>query len=302
MEPSQEQKEIINLISSGTSVICDAVAGSGKTTTVLFIAQQNPGKLIWQITYNKDLKFEVRNRADKQQLTNLTVHTYHSLAYNAYDGSGCKDDGIKKIVNCNTQLKINCCFDILIIDEAQDMTELYYTLINKFIADVYKLSGKKITLLVLGDEYQCIYKFKKSDSRYLTLGLLIYENISALQCSDIQKKHLTTSYRLTRNIANFVNTFVLEKQNYIRAIKDGPKVKYIYDNSMDNTTYILLAEIIKLLKSGLYKYDDIFILGASVSSNSSPISKLENLLVAMNIPCYKTSSMDDYDTNIFNIS
>ena len=46
---SNEQIDIINTIKQNKNVICDAVAGSGKTTTVLELAKALPDKLILQI-------------------------------------------------------------------------------------------------------------------------------------------------------------------------------------------------------------------------------------------------------------
>jgi superfamily II DNA or RNA helicase len=40
-----EQKIIIDTITNNSNVIVNAVAGSGKTTTLLFIAQKNPHRL-----------------------------------------------------------------------------------------------------------------------------------------------------------------------------------------------------------------------------------------------------------------
>ena len=50
MNPSDEQKEILKAIKEDYSVIGDCVAGSGKTTTVFFIAKMFPNKNILQIT------------------------------------------------------------------------------------------------------------------------------------------------------------------------------------------------------------------------------------------------------------
>jgi superfamily II DNA or RNA helicase len=53
--PSSEQQLIIDAIKRGENVSVNAVAGSGKTTTILGIAKQIPEKKILQITYNLSL-------------------------------------------------------------------------------------------------------------------------------------------------------------------------------------------------------------------------------------------------------
>ena len=66
--PSEEQNEIINSIRDNKNVIADCVAGSGKTTTVLFLAHYFPDKNIIQITYNAELKMEVRKKVKTNKL------------------------------------------------------------------------------------------------------------------------------------------------------------------------------------------------------------------------------------------
>ena len=48
-KPSEEQEKIINAIVNNKNVIVNAVAGSGKTTTVLLIANKLQHKKILQI-------------------------------------------------------------------------------------------------------------------------------------------------------------------------------------------------------------------------------------------------------------
>ena len=51
--PSLEQQAIINTIKNGQHVAVNAVAGSGKTTTILGLASQCSESKIIQITYNR---------------------------------------------------------------------------------------------------------------------------------------------------------------------------------------------------------------------------------------------------------
>ena len=60
-------------------MIVDSVAGSGKTTSVLYIAHTYPEHRILMLTYNARLKFETRSRATALCLGNIEVHTYHSF-------------------------------------------------------------------------------------------------------------------------------------------------------------------------------------------------------------------------------
>ena len=149
----------------------DAVAGTGKTTLILSIAENLVDKKILQMTYNKSLKFEVREKINEKKLENINIHTYHSLAVCYYSEKAYVDNEIRKIVWNNEKPNIKIpTFDILVLDECQDMSYLYFQLMVKFLFDM----GSKVQLLILGDYMQGLYEFKGSDIRYLTFGDLIW--------------------------------------------------------------------------------------------------------------------------------
>ena len=131
--PSDEQQIIIDHIKDGKNVVVDACAGSGKSTTILNVSYQLNNKKILQLTYNSALRHEIRSKAKELSLENMTVHTYHSLAVGFYDSSAYTDTGMRNVLGQNTELSKYIDVDILVIDESQDMTLLYYRLIVKFI-------------------------------------------------------------------------------------------------------------------------------------------------------------------------
>ena len=165
--PSDEQQLIIDHIKDGNNVVVDACAGSGKSTTILNVAYQLDSKKIMQLTYNSALRHEIRSKAKELSLDNMTVHTYHSLAVGFYDSSAYTDTGMRHILAQNTEVSKHIDIDILVIDESQDMTLLYYRLIVKFICDLYMKNNKKIQLLILGDYKQGLYEFKGADIRLI---------------------------------------------------------------------------------------------------------------------------------------
>jgi len=59
----------------------NAVAGSGKTTTLLGFAAHRPDARILYLAYNRSVAEEVRAKAQARDLGNLTVNTIHGLAY-----------------------------------------------------------------------------------------------------------------------------------------------------------------------------------------------------------------------------
>ncbi|MBK8381190.1 MAG: ATP-dependent helicase [Ignavibacteria bacterium] len=79
MKFTDEQHEIIN--SSGNIKI-NAVAGSGKTTTIIEYAKARPKNArILYLAFNKSVKTEAIKKFSDKGLSNVTVETAHSLAY-----------------------------------------------------------------------------------------------------------------------------------------------------------------------------------------------------------------------------
>lgn len=64
----------------------NAVAGSGKTTTLLEFAAHHPKFRILYLAYNKSVAVEMKEKAVARELDNLTVHTIHALAYRNANG------------------------------------------------------------------------------------------------------------------------------------------------------------------------------------------------------------------------
>lgn len=282
---SAEQKTILDLFGKGANISADCVAGSGKTTTVLLLAKAFPTKQFIQITYNSQLKMEVRAKVEALDIKNLEIHTYHSLWVRYYNPHGYTDDVIRRGLDSKIKpMRPLPHYDAVIVDEAQDMTFLYYCLVHKFIQDANNIKQ----LLTFGDCFQSIYKFKGSDHRFLTLSNEIWGRsfVSAT---------LSTSYRVTCQIAEFVNTLMLgctpPGTPRIQAVKQGAKVDYIISNTFSSCGYIA-DRIEKKLNVDKLNPDDIFVLCPSLTSSGAapPSRKLENELVKRGIPCYYPTS------------
>ena len=77
---TKEQEEIIN--SDKLSFKINAVAGSGKTTTLLEYAKKNSHLKILYLAYNKSLQTSLLDKLKKYNLPSMHISTIHSLAYN----------------------------------------------------------------------------------------------------------------------------------------------------------------------------------------------------------------------------
>ncbi len=79
MELTKEQLDIIH---STGNIKINAVAGSGKTTTIIEYAKARPvNSRILYLAFNKSVKLEAAKKFAEQGLHNVKVETAHSLAY-----------------------------------------------------------------------------------------------------------------------------------------------------------------------------------------------------------------------------
>lgn len=79
MKLTQEQ---LNIINSNGNIKINAVAGSGKTTTIIEYAKALPkNSKILYLAFNKSVKMEAIKKFAGEGLTNVKVETAHSLAY-----------------------------------------------------------------------------------------------------------------------------------------------------------------------------------------------------------------------------
>lgn len=111
VELTQEQEIIAN--SSGNLKI-NAVAGSGKTTTIIEYAKRKPAdSKILYLAFNKSVKIEAEKKFRENNLPNVTVETGHSLAHryivNRYNYTvkhlGYKTDEIVDILGLKSDYK-----------------------------------------------------------------------------------------------------------------------------------------------------------------------------------------------------
>ena len=285
-EPSAEQQAVIGAMHRGNNAIVDSVAGSGKTTTSLLLASQLPDKRIVLVTYNRRLKEETRERVDAQDITNLEVHSYHSMGLKYYKDPCFTDMDLRTILREKLRPRKALLADIFIFDEAQDMTPIYFDFLKKLLLD----NGKEAQLLLLGDHLQCIYDFpqKGADVRYLTMADQIFPSTKKWE-----KHYLQISYRITKPIRDFVNDCMLGYPR-LKAIKNSDQpVRYITGDPFVAVPMWIFNEIMSLLSD--YEPDDIFILAPSVKSSNdmNPINKLENLLVKNGVSCFCPTGDDE---------
>ena len=275
---SEEQLDIINK-SKDNNIMCDSVAGSGKTTTILGILKTYSTDKCLILTYNARLKLDTRNKLDKYNLTNGTAESFHSFCHNFINKTIIDDESLYSYFNKNPldKLELNLDFDRIIIDEVQDMKPLYYELVCKIISS----NKTPPILLIIGDTYQSIYGYDLADERYLKYAdqLFNFNKYPWLKLS------LSTSYRITDTIADLLNSQFNMNRN-INTVKHSEfKPRYLicntYIDNKFNPKYnkpdlTLYNEVKYYLDLG-YKPEDIFIISNSIKPKS-PIRELISLL------------------------
>lgn len=212
---SQEQDAVVRALSR-CSVVVQAAPGSGKTTTALAVARAYATREVLLVTYSSSLKSETRDKVACRNITNMRVHSFHSLANEVMGTTGYTNEVIKRAVEATSFAK-SFRVDILVVDEAQDMTKLLFALVCQACRFL-----RPWCILVLGDERQAIHKWKNAESAYLTA---FPERLTARLAAAPSFEYLsmTTSFRLTQHMAEFANR-VLLGDGVLRAVKDGPPV------------------------------------------------------------------------------
>jgi hypothetical protein len=274
---SSNQVDVIDKLGE-YNVLVDSVAGSGKTTTILHIAKRYPEFKFLLLTYNKKLKFETRQRVENDGLTNVETHSYHSFCVKYYLRTCFTDSGIIKIVKGDIACLKKFGYDYIVLDESQDLTPLYFSLICKLY---YDSTFDYAKFCVLGDKNQSIYAFNKADERFIVFADRIF-NINKFEWKRVK---LDTSFRITKPMALFVNNCLLGYEN-LKSIKNGSKVRYLICNSFCSKYGGKVYDEFKMYIRMGYDYSDIFILAPSVRSDRSPPRKLANYMSSKGIPIY----------------
>ena len=271
---SQEQEKIIDHVMEGKNVAVEAAPGSGKTTTTRYIASRLADIPVRCITYSKNLADdgEKKIKINKSKIKNIKYSTLHSICHELYS-IACRDDsGIERIVHNNSLLQKESCLEgfgkdrlVIIFDEVQDFTNIFFSVAQKIIHDVKKMY-RTVQIVILGDPWQTVYGFKGADRRYISFASKIWSEPSCfVKCT------LSESYRLTKPMAEYFNFMVGFK--WIRSCKEGEKVIYIRDNPFE--IWDKYQDIIE----PLIRDNETFILANSLRSNSSPVTCFENKLV-----------------------
>lgn len=279
MRLSTEQELVVNAAVAGHNIIVNAVAGAGKTATALAIAKAMSDHYILQVTYNKKLKQEVRHRVKKSGIANMVVSNYHSLCLDYYGDH--TDAGLRHVAEGVLlplpSTNADELFSVVIVDEAQDMTPLYYNFLRVFIKNFCKVNCQ---IIVVGDVMQAVYEFKGADPSYLSAAdrhwaPRVFKHIE-----------LTCSFRVPTEVADLVNA--LAGRHLLTSGKGPAGINVSLLANYNNRCPVELLEIFTELEAGTILPSDVMII--LPSSDAGCATSFINRL-ATKIPIYK--QMDD---------
>ena len=75
-----EQQDVIDAVREHNRILVNALAGTGKTTTLIEIAKAYKEKKILILSFNRLVANEIQNRINWQEFLNTEVYTFHALA------------------------------------------------------------------------------------------------------------------------------------------------------------------------------------------------------------------------------
>lgn len=177
---SDEQRAVVDTALAGKNILVDACVGSGKTHTLRILFASLKPKNVLYLTYNRLLKLEAQDKIESREGSLVT--NYHSFVYHQLVQAGLNytnERGIPSFINaCNSGVIEMPSYDILMIDEYQDITD--------DIADLLKCVKKfnpTIQIIAVGDMGQKIHDYTPIDvEAFIAEFLGEYVELALTQC------------------------------------------------------------------------------------------------------------------------
>lgn len=170
-DPTLDQEAVRNAVVAGRSLRVVAHAGTGKTTTLLWsLAGHAEESGVLFLEYNRDLRLEAKRAAREAGLAHVSVHNYDSFLLEFYDRAAPSRDfqlALQRVLREGSPPLAPFSFGVVVVDEAQDMTEPYARFLKKILADN---AAEAAQLVLAGDPKQSIYAFRGATSQYLVGG------------------------------------------------------------------------------------------------------------------------------------
>jgi ATP-dependent DNA helicase RecQ len=226
-ELSPTQLKIIN-DNETKYIVVAAGPGSGKTRVLvhklasLLLMEDVKHEQLLMVTFSRAAATEFKKRLLKligNAANYIEIKTFHSYCFDLLGKVGSLEKSdvilkktIEKIKNKEVEAS-RITKTVLVIDEAQDMDEDEFNLINALMEQ-----NEEMRVIAVGDDDQNIYEFRGASSKYLE---------QFIQVNKATKHELVENYRSKSNLVDFTNQFVKRIQ---RRLKDTPIIPKQTDN------------------------------------------------------------------------
>lgn len=202
MRLTPEQEIAVDAFLQGRDFKLIAGAGCGKTATLIGgveeLAKLGTAKKVLFLEYNRALVDDVRAKIVSRGLQDAVVVTnYDSILVRHYDPGAGSYDFELSMHNAIENDRRQCeplDFDVLVVDEGQDLTDLRRRFIRKIVAD-RPCGAAGLQTVVIGDPCQTIYRYQGASAEYLLSG----EGV------DVEVHTLSQTFRFGEAICDFSN-------------------------------------------------------------------------------------------------
>lgn len=278
------------------NVVCNGVVGSGKTKVMIEIATRcannfyGAGRVLI-LTYNSALRHTIRAKLNDSNKSggassattlvgSVEVHTYHSFGHRYLDDDCVDDDELTEAIERPFNDTYVPVWDAILVDEAQDMTQLYHRLLIK----VLRGADRGCMVALFGDVRQEIYGYNGADARYMTLAPTLFGWLTRPWST----LSLDLSWRLSREMVEWYNASVTSPVVLASARTDvSNKVVQLWMKSKDVGASVA-DQILQMIRSQRYGADDIFVLVPSVRKVDYG-AKIYSRLAKHGVAIYNTS-------------
>jgi len=268
IKPSREQQHIIDEFKKGSNLRVITPAGGAKTTTSLLCIKAIEGaRSVLFLTYNERLKKEIREKVCEWKLEDTEAHNFHAFACKAFKKPIFTDVLLKKELD-NKSPFYRMRFDTLIVDEAQDINNLYFRLIRKIVR-----TCKVSQIMLIGDPRQSIFSFNGADPDILINPKKYFDAEF-----DFKLIENFDTYRNNKHTTEFLNHSFLD-QGTIQSRKPTA-TNSSYSNDNEGKVDYWITNIFnsgKIIHDYIEKYGigEVFILAYSIKPTSKqPLIKV----------------------------
>lgn len=251
---SERQKQIIEDKNSQYIMVA-AGPGSGKTRVLvhklasLMLLEDVKHEQLLMLTFSRSAAIDFKEKLHKligSAASFLTAKTFHSYAFDLLGTMGDLDKAGSAVEMAVEKIKegeiehSKITKKVLVIDEAQDMDEHQFALVQALIEE-----NEDMRVIAVGDDDQNIFEgvHQKAGSKSVDLNRF-------MDLYKAKKYELVENYRSIKKVVDFSNSFVQDipnrlKVNPIRAVKDGEGAVRVRKFSSPNMEYAIVEHMKK---------------------------------------------------------